>query len=237
MRFAFEPRHFSFFFRCICRFIYACVWRERERGRKRVAGRERGGRGGGTGNRGLSFVAAPSKSHKIIICKREFISKNIYGLLGLQEPSRNLYMYMYECICVCVCAGVGVWMYLCVCVGVASLQSCLHVASLLALPPLALPVASLLLLLPLSLTPGTICCQPKQMWFFLFHFPHLNPNVLPSCSVPVPFVIDSLLSKLVSIDFQLVVFVVAAKILIDSISNRRYFLQQWGNVIRKCFRH
>lgn len=145
-------------------------------------------------------------------------------------------IYIYVCIFVYVWAGVGVWIYLCVCVGVASLQSCLHVASLLALPPLALPVASTLLLPP-SLTPGTICCQPKQMWFFLFHFPPPQPNLLPSCSVPVPFVIDSLLSKLVSIDFQLVVFVVAAKILIDSISNRRYFLQQWGNVIRKCFRH
>lgn len=72
---------------------------------------------------------------------------------------------------------------------------------------------------------------------FSLSFPPPQPNLLPSCSVPVPFVIDSLLSKLVSIDFQLVVFVVAAKILIDSISNRRYFLQQWGNVIRKCFRH
>lgn len=71
---------------------------------------------GGTGNRGLSFVAAPSKSHKIIICKREFISKNIYGLLGLQERSRNLYIYV--CVgsvgrCVCVC--VRLCLHACVC--------------------------------------------------------------------------------------------------------------------------
>lgn len=79
------------------------VFEEREREEK--SGRKRG-QSGGTGNRGLSFVAAPSKSHKIIICKREFISKNIYGLLGLQEPSRNLYICMY--ICIYVCAGVDV---------------------------------------------------------------------------------------------------------------------------------
>lgn len=105
MRFAFEPRHFSFF-SVVSADLFMHVFKERERGRKRDGGREmeeeRGEQSGGTGNRGLSFVAAPSKSHKIIICKREFISKNIYGLLGLQEPSRNLYM------CVCVCAGVGV---------------------------------------------------------------------------------------------------------------------------------
>lgn len=129
-------------------------------------------------------------------------------------------------------------MYLCVCVGVASLQSCLHVASLLALPPLALPVASPLLL-PLSSYARYNLLPTQANVIFSLSFPPAppQPNLLPSCSVPVPFVIDSLLSKLVSIDFQLVVFVVAAKILIDSISNRRYFLQQWGNVIRKCFRH
>lgn len=127
-------------------------------------------------------------------------------------------------------------MYLCVCVGVASLQSCLHVASLLALPPLALPVASPLLL-PLSSYARYNLLPTQANVIFSLSLRPSQPNLLPSCSVPVPFVIDSLLSKLVSIDFQLVVFVVAAKILIDSISNRRYFLQQWGNVIRKCFRH
>lgn len=49
---------------------------------------------GGAGSRALSFVAAPSKSHKIIICKREFISKYIYGLRRFHEYSRNLYMYV-----------------------------------------------------------------------------------------------------------------------------------------------
>lgn len=152
-------------------------------------------------------------------------------------------IYIYVCLCgrgsVCMCVWLCLHACVCVCVGAASLQSCLHVASLLPLPPTSSPCC--FSTSPFSLPYARYNLQPTQanvIFSLSFPPPQTFPTLLSTsfCSVPVPFVIDSLLSKLVSIDFHFV-FVVAAKILIDSISYHGYFLQQWGNVIRKCFRY
>lgn len=182
-------------------------------------------------------MAAPSKSHKIIICKREFISKNIYGLLGLQERSRNLYMCVCrKCgkVCVCVCDCV------CTLVCVRRRRFITVMSACGKLTSTSPHFFSLLLLyFFFFLSPVRqvqFAANPSKCDFFSFISPCPTLFSPSCCSVPVPFVIDSLLSKLVSIDFHFV-FVVAAKILIDSISYHGYFLQQWGNVIRKCFRY
>lgn len=78
----------------------------------------------------VGFVAAPSKSHKIIICKREFISKNIYGwvLLLFFSPasstraSMEFLLFASLCLCICVCVTGCVCVRIWECANVTSLE-------------------------------------------------------------------------------------------------------------------
>lgn len=74
--------------------------------------------------RKCGFCGGPSKSHKIIICKREFISKNIYGWLRVSFCCRttraSMEFSLFASLCRCLCACVSCVQSTSVCVRSAS---------------------------------------------------------------------------------------------------------------------